>query len=79
MDYDSLRDKLFELLQNRKLKALQIELDEMNEFDVAEFLTELGEREPKSMATVFRLLSKERGRRYLPNWMRQNRKASSIP
>jgi len=61
MDYDSLREKLFILVQNRKLKSLQIELEEMNEFDVAEFLTELGGQDPKSMATVFRLLSKERG------------------
>ena len=52
MDYDSLREKLFILVQNRKLKSLQIELEEMNEFDVAEFLTELGGGDPKSMATV---------------------------
>lgn len=61
MDYDSLREKLFELLKSRRLKALQLELEDMNEFDVAEFLTDLGGADAKSMATVFRLLSKERG------------------
>ena len=43
------------------MKALQLELEDMNEFDIAEFLTELGEEDGKRMATVFRLLSKERG------------------
>lgn len=61
MDYDSLREKLFELLQSRRLKALQLELEEMNEFDVAKFLTDLGESDHKNMAMVFSLLSKERG------------------
>jgi magnesium transporter len=61
MDYDSLREGLFVMLKSRRLKALQLELDDMNEFDVAEFLTDLGKDDAKSMATVFRLLSKERG------------------
>ncbi len=61
MDYDALREKLFGFITDRKLKALQLELEDMNEFDVAEFLTDLGANDPKSMATVFRLLSKERG------------------
>ena len=43
------------------MKALQQELEDMNEFDIAEFLTELGKEDGKRMATVFRLLSKERG------------------
>src|SRR5699024_7348497 len=43
------------------MKALQLELEDMNEFDIAEFLTELGEEDGKRMATAFRLLSKERG------------------
>ena len=59
MDYDALREKLFGFITDRKLKALQLELEDMNEFDVAEFLTDLGANDPKSMATV--LLSKERG------------------
>ena len=33
----------------------------MNEFDIAEFLTEVGEDDALKMMTVFRLLSKERG------------------
>ena len=33
----------------------------MNEFDIAEFLTELGEEDKLKMASVFRLLSKEQG------------------
>jgi Mg/Co/Ni transporter MgtE len=61
MDYDSLREGLLVMLKSRRLKALQLELDDMNEFDVAEFLTDLGKDDAKSMATVFRLLSKERG------------------
>ncbi len=61
MDYEALRDKLFELMDSRRFKTLQNELEDMNEFDVAEFLTELGQDDPKLMATVFRLLSKGRG------------------
>ncbi len=54
-DYETMRDTLFELLEARKFKALQAELEEMNEFDIAEFLTEL---EDQQMAMVFRMLSK---------------------
>ena len=55
------REHLRELLDAHRMKALQLELEDMNEFDIAEFLTELGEEDSKRMATVFRLLSKERG------------------
>lgn len=55
------KEKLMELVNARKFKSLQLELEDMNEFDIAEFLTELGEDDPVKMATVFRLLSKERG------------------
>lgn len=54
-DYETMRDTLFELLEARKYKALQAELEEMNEFDIAEFLTELDDQQ---MAMVFRMLSK---------------------
>ena len=54
-------EQLKELFEAHKMKALQLELEEMNEFDIAEFLTELGEEDGKRMATAFRLLSKERG------------------
>lgn len=60
-DYEAQREGLFKLLEERRLKALQLELEDMNEFDVAEFLTELGETDPKRMSAIFRLLSKERG------------------
>lgn len=61
MDYEQLRDRLMTLLEERKMKSLQLEMEDMNEFDVAEFLTEISEEDEKRMATVFRLLSKERG------------------
>ncbi len=60
-NYEQRRDKLLRLLEGRKLKALQNELEDMNEFDIASFLTELGEEDPRSMVTVFRLLSKGQG------------------
>ena len=60
-DYETVRDRrndeLLELLENKKMKALQGILEEMEDYDVAEFLTEL----PQSrMAMVFRMLTKER-------------------
>ncbi len=60
-NYEQRRERLLQLLENRRLKSLQNELEDMNEFDVAEFLTELGEDDALKMMTVFRLLSKERG------------------
>ena len=59
--YDQRRERLLELVHSKRLKALQQELEEMNQFDIAEFITELGEEDSVKMATVFRLLSKERG------------------
>ena len=59
--YDQRRERLLELVRSKRLKALQQELEEMNQFDIAEFITELGEEDSVKMATVFRLLSKERG------------------
>jgi magnesium transporter len=63
-DYETMRDELFELLNGRRMKQLQQTLEEMNEFDVAEFLTEL---EPPKMAMVFRMLSKEQGAEVFAN------------
>ena len=57
--YDQRRERLLELVRSKRLKALQQELEEMNQFDIAEFITELGEEDSVKMATVFRLLSKE--------------------
>ena len=59
--YDQRRERLLELVRSKRLKALQQELEEMNQFDISEFITELGEEDSVKMATVFRLLSKERG------------------
>ena len=60
-NYEQRREKLLELLKSRRLKSLQYELEDMNEFDIAEFLTELGEEDKLKMASVFRLLRKEQG------------------
>ncbi len=60
-NYDQRRERLLELAHEKKVKSLQLELEDMNEFDIAAFLTELGEEDEKRMATVFRLLSKEQG------------------
>ena len=49
-------DELMELLDSRHMKELQTRLEDMNEFDVAEFLSEIGDNR---MPMVFRLLSKE--------------------
>lgn len=58
--FDSQREKQFEelneLLENRSMRALQLKLEGMNEFDVAEFLSEIDE---KKRPMVFRMLSKE--------------------
>lgn len=60
MDYDTLHDRrtdaLWELLENRDMKQLKSVMEDMNEFDAAEFLTEI---EDNRMPMVFRLLSKE--------------------
>ena len=60
MDYEAIQEKrsdeLMELLDKRDMKRLQRRMEEMREFDVAEFLTELGDNR---MPMVFRLLSKE--------------------
>jgi len=60
MDFDLLvekrSDELTELLDKRDMKQLKRRMEEMNEFDVAEFLSEIGDNR---MPMVFRLLSKE--------------------
>lgn len=48
-------DKLLKLLENNNLKELKLELKEMNEYDIAEFLEELDEND---IIKVFRLLPK---------------------
>lgn len=60
IDYEAIQeqrtDELTELLDKRDMKGLQRRMEEMNEFDVAEFLTEIDDNK---MPMVFRLLSKE--------------------
>ena len=47
MDFETMRDKqageLMQLLDERRMKELQLRLEDMNEFDVAEFLSEITE------------------------------------
>lgn len=40
-DYEALHDELFALLDQHRMKALSQKLNEMNEFDISEFLGEL--------------------------------------
>ena len=60
MDYDAMlekqSDELVDLLDSRRMRELKQKLEDMNEFDVAEFLTEIDDNR---MPMVFRLLSKE--------------------
>ena len=60
MDFEAMRDKqadeLMQLLDERRMKELQLRLEDMNEFDVSEFLSEIGDNR---MPMVFRLLSKQ--------------------
>ena len=60
MDFEAVQkkrtDELTALLESRDMKRLQRRMEELNEFDVAEFLTEI---EDNLMPVVFRLLSKE--------------------
>ncbi len=60
MDYEAIHEKrtdeLTELLEKRDMKQLKQRMEELNEFDVAEFLAEIDDNQ---MPMVFRLLSKE--------------------
>lgn len=66
--YDDLIDQrnneLMELLDGRNMKKLRERMDEMQEFDVAEFLSSL---EDNRMPMLFRLLSKERAAEVFAN------------
>ncbi len=66
--YEDLVDKrnneLMELLEGRSMKKLSERLNEMPEFDVAEFLSSL---EDNRMPMLFRLLSKERAAEVFAN------------
>ena len=60
LDYDTIvekqTDQLEELLDRHDMKELQRRMEELNEFDVAEFLSKIDDNR---MPMVFRLLSKE--------------------
>ena len=60
LDYETIQeqrnDELSTLLDSRNMRALKQRMEEMNEFDVAEFLSEIPDNR---MPMVFRLLSKE--------------------
>lgn len=64
MDYDTLRDELLDMLQNKRMKQLKATLEEMNEFDVAQFISELPRR---NIAMVFRLLTKTKSAEVFAN------------
>ena len=69
MDYEALQEKhsdeLLELLDQKNMKELKLRMEDMNEFDLAEFLSEIDD---KRMAMVFRLLSKERAAEVFANF-----------
>ncbi len=60
LDYETIQEKrndeLTALLDDRNMRTLKQRMEEMNEFDVAEFLSEIKDNR---MPMVFRLLSKE--------------------
>ena len=59
MDFEAMHerqfDELYELLESKRMRELKSILEEMNEFDIAEFVAELDE---SMMPMVFRLLPK---------------------
>ncbi len=61
---DKRNDELMELLEGRNMKQLRERMNEMQEFDVAEFLSSL---EDNRMPMLFRLLSKERAAEVFAN------------
>ncbi len=69
MDFETMHDRQFEelagLLDAQRMKSLQMRLEEMNEFDVAEFLTEV---DVQRMPMVFRLLSKGKAAEVFANF-----------
>ena len=69
MDYEALQEKqndeLMTLLDQHNMKELKLRMEDMNEFDLAEFLSEIDD---KREAMVFRLLSKERAAEVFANF-----------
>ena len=69
MDYEALQEKqndeLMTLLDQHNMKELKLRMEDMNEFDLAGFLSEIDD---KREAMVFRLLSKERAAEVFANF-----------
>ncbi len=63
-DFEALCEELLELLENKSMKQFKETLEEMNEFDVAEFISDLPRRK---IAMVFRLLSKSKSAEVFAN------------
>jgi magnesium transporter len=63
-DFEILQAELLELLENKNMKQFRQELEDMNEFDVASFISALPQRK---IATVFRLLSKTKAAEVFAN------------
>ncbi len=61
MDFEALKEKFDRLIEEKKLKDLQAELENTHAFDIAEYLSELADENPPSAIKLFRLLSKEKG------------------
>ena len=61
---DKRNDEMMELLEGRNMKQLRERMNEMQEFDVAEFLSSI---EDNRMPMLFRLLSKERAAEVFAN------------
>lgn len=63
-DYETMRDELLEMLENKQMKLFKETLEEMNEYDVAMFISELPKRK---IAMVFRLLTKSKAAEVFAN------------
>lgn len=61
MDFEALKEKFDRLIEEKKLKDLQTELENTHAFDIAEYLSDLADENPPSAIKLFRLLSKEKG------------------
>lgn len=61
MDFEALKEKFDRLIEEKKLKDLQTELENTHAFDIAEYLSDLADENPPAAIKLFRLLSKEKG------------------
>lgn len=54
-DFETMRDELLEMLENKQIKQFKEAIEDMNEHDIAEFLSDLPQRK---LAMAFRILPK---------------------